>query len=70
MFGEVKEEKIWKEMTIELIYMLEEYEKKYKELFGQLSGLDSPNRIISVCRFGSYYLARALSLSLLIGKRM
>jgi hypothetical protein len=32
MFGEVKEEKIWNEITKELIYMLEEYEKKMQRV--------------------------------------
>jgi hypothetical protein len=41
------EENIWKEMSKELIYMLEEYERKYIELFGQFSRLNKPDRIIS-----------------------
>lgn len=34
MFGELKEEKIWKQMTKRTYYMFEEYKKKiYVELF-------------------------------------
>jgi hypothetical protein len=41
------EEKIWKEMSEELIYMLEEYERKYIELFGQFGRPNKLDRIIS-----------------------
>lgn len=40
--------KYLKETTKQLIYMFEEYEKKYKELFNQFGGLNMPNWVILV----------------------
>jgi hypothetical protein len=57
MFGEVREENIWKEMRLENLFISLRSEKKMQRVIWSLSGPDRPNRIISVFRFGSYSLS-------------